>query len=101
MKDFLDEFLQTEDGVVLVNLWEDWADACRLMEEVMRAVEEQRRATVRVLRLSLSEHRDWAADHQVEGTPCLLVFRGGELVGAIRGVVDLPTLLRRLDELEG
>ena len=100
MTDVLDEFLRQEEGWVLVNLWEEWADACRRMNQVMDDLETGAEHQLTILRLNLSDHRAWASSHRVEGTPSLLVFHQGRLVAAVRGVVDLPTLRAWLSQLE-
>jgi len=99
MRDILDEFLELQRGTVLVNFWEDYTEACSLMDQVMQQLEALQAQKLRILRLHLSEHRTWAEHYRVRGTPSILVFHDGKLVARIRGRVDYDTILDRLRRL--
>jgi len=99
MTDPLYAFLERQPGLVIVNLWEDYADACQAMEKVMARLEGESPVDLKILRLKLSENRQWATEHEVRGTPTLLIFINGNQVLRLRGNVAYDYLVERLTEL--
>lgn len=89
----LEEFLRTYSELVLVNLWDDACAASRYMEQLMREIE--RLKGIPVLRLHLAEHRDWAREHGVYGTPALVVYYHGRPLFRLIGRVTSAELLQR------
>lgn len=99
MNDVLDDFLKRQSGVVLVNLWEDYTDACSLMEKVMKQLEAVMGSTMHILRLPMSENRKWAEQFRVRGTPSVLVFHDGKLVAKFRGRMEYKDVVNKLRQL--
>ena len=99
MNDVLDDFLKRQSGVVLVNLWEDYTEACTLMEEVMKQLEAVMGTNLHVLRLPMSENRQWAEQFRVRGTPSVLVFSEGKLVAKLRGRLEYKEVVNKLRSL--
>jgi thioredoxin-like negative regulator of GroEL len=72
MSSDLEVFLQQYDDLVLVTLWEENYEASTYMVQLLESIAQLRR--VPVLKLLLSEHREWAHQHGVHGTPALIVY---------------------------
>ena len=72
MSSDLEVFLQQYDDLVLVTLWEENSEASAYMVQLLESIEQLRR--VPVLKLLLAEHREWANQHGVHGTPALIVY---------------------------
>ncbi len=99
MSDVLDDFLKRQQGVVLVNLWEEYADACSLMEKVMKQLEKVVGERLHILRLPMSENRKWAEHYRVRGTPSVLVFQDGKLIARFRGKMEYKEVVNKLRQL--
>lgn len=98
MNSDLEEFLQQYDDLVLVTLWEEDCEASAHMAQLLESIEQLRR--VPVLKLLLAEHREWAHQHGVHGTPALIVYYRHELLFRMVGRVTPEELLRCLQEVQ-
>lgn len=98
MSSDLEVFLQQYDDLVLVTLWEENCEASAYMVQVLESLEQLRR--VPVLKLLLSEHREWAHQHGVHGTPALIVYYRHHLLLRIVGRVTPEELLRCFQKLQ-
>ncbi len=94
----LETFLQQYPDLVLVNFWQEGCDASRHMAQMLGGLDDFQQ--VSVLHLKLSEHRPWACDHGVFGTPALVVYYRSRVLFRIIGRVTPEELLRRFRELD-
>jgi thiol-disulfide isomerase/thioredoxin len=90
----LETFLHSYTGLVLVNLWGQGCEASLYMDHIM--CEFERVTHVPVLRLTLTEYRDWARAHGIYGTPALVVYYQGRPLFRLIGRTTPAELLRRL-----
>jgi thiol-disulfide isomerase/thioredoxin len=81
---------------VLVNLWEQHCQASLYMDQLMHELE--RFKPIPILRLTLTEYRDWAGDHGIYGTPALIAYQDGRPLFRLIGRVTPIELLQRLAE---
>ena len=98
MSSELETFLRQYSDLVLVNFWQEGCDASRYMAQMLAGLE--RFQQVSVLHLKLTEHRPWAGDHGVFGTPALVVYYRKRALFRIIGRVTPEELLRRFRELD-
>jgi thioredoxin-like negative regulator of GroEL len=94
MEQDLDRLLHNTAALILINIWEDNCEASLHMKELMEAFEHY--ATALVLRLSLTEYREWAQAHGIHGTPALVAYQQGRPLFRILGRVTPAELLQRL-----
>ena len=78
MNEEIEQLVRSHPGLVIVHLSEPFLEISQEMEEVI-AETRQWRADIRVVRVVLSLHREWARNYRVFGSPCTLVFHNGEL----------------------
>ena len=92
----LEVFLHSYAGLVLVNLWEQNCQASLHMDQLMRELE--RFKPIPIMRLTLTEYRDWAGAHGIYGTPALIAYHDGRPLFRLIGRVTPTELLQRLVE---
>jgi hypothetical protein len=92
MSSDLEVFLQQYDDLVLVTLWEENCEASAYMAQLLENIAELRR--IPVLKLWLAEHREWAHQHGVHGTPALIVYYRHQPLFRVMGRVTPAELLR-------
>lgn len=94
MEQDLDHLLHNDTSLILINIWQDDCDASLYMEQLMQAFEHY--ASALILRLNLTEYREWAQSHGVYGTPALIAYRHGRPLFRMLGRVTPTELLQRL-----
>jgi hypothetical protein len=98
MSSDLEVFLQQYDDLVLVTLWEEDCEASAYMVQLLESIEQLRR--VPVLKLLLTEHREWANQHGVHGTPALIVYYRHQPLCRVVGRLTPEELLRCFQKLQ-
>lgn len=86
---------------VLVDLWAAWCGPCRMLTPVVEELAGTYSGKAKIGKLNIDDHPQIAAKYQVMNIPTLLLFKGGEEVDRIVGVVPKEDLARRLDGIIG
>ena len=83
-ENFKSEIIES-DRPVLVDFWAEWCGPCRMMAPVIESLSEKYSDKLKVCKLDADSNQQSAADFQITGLPCCLVFKGGEEVARIVG----------------
>ncbi|MEM6910173.1 MAG: thioredoxin [Verrucomicrobiota bacterium] len=84
---------------VVVDFWAEWCGPCRMLSPVLDEIAEEKKDTVKVVKLNVDDNRELAAEYSVRSIPMLLFFKGGEVKDQITGVVPKEEITKRLDAL--
>lgn len=89
-------------GIAVVDFWAPWCGPCRMMEPILGEIAvEYAHRDVRVVKVNVDEAPDTAAEFGIRSIPTLVVFRHGEPLYEMVGLVSKPVLERELAELLG
>ena len=84
---------------VLVDLWAAWCGPCRLIAPVVEELAGTYAGKVKMGKVNVDDYPQLAAQFRVINIPPLLLFKGGQEVDRIVGVVPKQELSRHLDQL--
>lgn len=98
MRNDLEAFLQSYADLVVVYLWQEDSESSTYIEGLTGAID--RFKNVPIIRLTLSEHIEWAQAHGVYGTPAIVVYYQHRLLFRLIGRATPGELLQRLTEFE-
>ena len=82
---------------VLVDFWAEWCAPCRRLSPTVDAIANDLEGRLTVGKLNVDENPSTAGRFSVRGIPTLLLFKGGQVVEAIVGLVDKSELHRVLE----
>jgi thioredoxin 2 len=84
---------------VLLDLWAEWCQPCRLMAPVLEQLATELAGRVRVAKLNVDENPVTAARFNVRSIPTLLALKEGQEVDRIVGVQPKAAIAQRLERL--
>ena len=88
------------DGITLVDFWAVWCGPCRMFGPIFEAVS-QKITDVNFVKFEIDDvNRRTPAQYGIRSIPCVLAFKGGELIEARTGLMDEDTLTGWIKELK-
>jgi thioredoxin 1 len=76
-----DQDVLKSDKPVLVDFWAEWCGPCRQIGPLVDEIAQERRDSLRVVKLNVDESPALAQKFGVRGIPTLLLFKDGSVVG--------------------
>ena len=83
---------------VLVDFWAEWCGPCRAMEPSINALAGDYVGKISVGKLNVDDNPSTTMRYMVRGIPTVMLFKGGEIVDQVVGLVDKGTLKQMLDK---
>ena len=93
--DFSAQVLESKTPV-LVEFWATWCGYCRRFEPTVKAIAGEYAGQIRVGKLDIDLNPATARRYGISGTPTVLLFKEGRVVGAIDGAADKAEVAQML-----
>ena len=84
---------------VLVDLWAAWCGPCRMIAPVVEELAQKYQGKMKMGKLNVDDHPQIAAQFRIMNIPTLLLFKGGQEVDRIVGVVPKEEFIRRIEKV--
>ncbi|MBL4883010.1 MAG: thioredoxin [Planctomycetaceae bacterium] len=101
--EFTDENFQAEvlasDQPVLVDFWAPWCSPCKMLTPIIEELAGDFEGRARIGKLNTDNNPNVASEHGISAIPTLMVFKGGELVDRLTGVIPKDQLAAALDKV--
>jgi len=82
------------EGPVVVEFMSYGCSHCRAIEPVLQRVAEMVKADEKIVRVNTATEQGLAEQYEIRGTPTLIMFLDGKMVGRIEGPnPDVPSVL--------
>ena len=81
---------------VVVDVWAAWCGPCRMLAPIIDELASEFAGRLKFAKLNMDENRRTASQFNVSSIPTLLVFKEGELVDEVVGMLPKANLLARL-----
>ena len=83
---------------VLVDFWAEWCGPCRAMGPTIDALAGDYGDKVSIGKLNVDENPSVTMRYMVRGIPTIMLFKGGEMVDQVVGLVDKSSLKQLVDK---
>lgn len=87
----------TSSGVVLVDFWAEWCGPCKLIAPVIEELSNEM-TDVTFAKLNVDENQQSAQNLGITSIPTLLLYKNGEIVEKIVGMMPKPQLKKALEK---
>lgn len=84
--------------IVVVDFWAPWCGPCRKLGPVLDEVAEELNGKVKVVKLNTDENLKTAKEYSIIGLPSLLVFKGGQAVERLVGLMPKSSIISNIEK---
>ncbi len=93
---FKDEVLQS-DVPVLVDFWAEWCGPCRMIGPMIEELSSEYEGKAKIGKMNVDENANTPGEYGIRSIPTLLIFKGGNLVDKVVGVVPKHDLASKIN----
>lgn len=83
---------------VLVDFYATWCGPCQMMAGILTQVQSQLKPKLQVVKIDTDKYPELASKHQIHALPTLVLFKQGQPVDRIEGVLSAEQLVQRLQQ---
>lgn len=93
------DLLSSSEVPVLVDFYATWCGPCQMMSPILEQVNSHLKEQLQVVKIDTDKYPQIASQHQIHALPTLVLFKNGQPVDRIEGVVPAADLIQRLKTL--
>ena len=83
---------------VVVDFWATWCGPCRKLGPVLDEIAQNYEGKVKFAKVNVEESLETAKKYSISGIPCLLVFKDGESVERMTGLMPKSTIISNIEK---
>ena len=86
------------DKLTVVDFFANWCGPCRKLGPILEEVSEELAEKVKFAKIDTDENLEAAKKYQVSGLPTLLVFKNGEVVERMVGLMPKSSIITNIEK---
>lgn len=81
---------------VLVDFWAPWCGPCKAIAPILEELAEEFDGKVRIAKCNIDDNDAVAAEYAIRAIPTMLLFKGGQVVETLVGMLPKATLKEKI-----
>lgn len=94
-----EELLNGSETPVLVDFYATWCGPCQMMAPILEQVNQQLNGQIKIVKIDTDKYPHLANRYGIQALPTLMLFKNGQTVDKIEGVLNAQQLIPRLQPL--
>jgi thioredoxin len=94
-----EELLNSANVPVLVDFYATWCGPCQMMAPILEQVGMYLRNQIQIVKIDTDKYPNLASQYQIQALPTLVLFKNGQPVTKIEGVVQSGELIQQLQTM--
>ncbi len=90
--------VEEHDGVTMVDFWAGWCGPCHMIAPIVEEIAEEYDGRVKVAKLDVDANQNTAMRFAVRLIPSILLFKNGQHVDTMVGVVPKAHLVEKIEQ---
>ena len=91
-----EELVSGSDKPVLVDFYADWCGPCQMMAKILKQVSVDMKDEIKVAKVDTEKYPQLASEHKIHALPTMVLFKDGQSVDRIEGVLTADQLTSRV-----
>ena len=87
-----------QSGVTVVDFFANWCGPCRKLAPLLEEVEAELNSKVKFAKINTDENIEMAKKYQVSGLPTLMVFKDGQAVERLVGLMPKSSIITNIEK---
>ena len=88
----------TNTGITVVDFFANWCGPCRKLAPLLEEVETELGSKVKFAKINTDENIETAKKYQVSGLPTLMIFKNGEPVDRLVGLMPKSSIITNIEK---
>lgn len=93
------ELLSASEKPVLVDFYAVWCGPCQMMVPILEEVNSNLKDNLQIVKIDTDKYPELASQYGIEALPTLVLFKDGQPVHRVEGVVQAQQLVQQLKAL--
>ncbi len=91
-----DEMITESNLPVLVDFYATWCGPCQMMAKILEQVNVLLKDQLRIIKIDSDKYPELASHYEIQALPTLVLFKAGQPIDRIEGVLRAEQLVQRL-----
>ncbi|MDD3237692.1 MAG: thioredoxin [Candidatus Gastranaerophilales bacterium] len=93
-----DEMVLKAPELTVVDFWAPWCGPCRKLGPVLDEIATEYEGKIKVVKVNTDENMKTAKEFSISGLPSILVFKNGEAVERLVGLMPKSSLVSNIEK---
>ena len=81
---------------ILVDFWAEWCGPCKMIAPELEKLAAEKNEELKIGKLNVDDNRDTAMKYSISSIPTLLLFKNGEIVKKLIGVMSKDKIITEI-----